>query len=262
MNRWADWSGFAPEGPQPTNCRIRFFRRLAMTTAIFIFFATNLAVWAQSIPSGGATDPASLAPSPQLDNSKDTTAHSLLTAPKPQTLDAPYHPITPRQSLHWFIANTTGPAYLVGGIFVAAFGTAVDRPKEYGPHWEGFADRYGLRKTVVVTGNAIEAGGGLILREDPRYFRMPDRPLNARVKNVVRLTFAARREDGSFGPAYARYTAVLGSNFLSNTWRPPSGANTQNALMRASLSFAGRMAANAFEEFWPDVKKRVFHKSN
>jgi len=67
-------------------------------------------------------------------------------------------------------------------------------------------------------------------------------------------------EDGSFGPAYARCTAILGSNFLSKTWRVHSEANAPNALLRASGGFAGRMAANAFEEFWPDVKKRVFRK--
>jgi len=260
MNHYANLTGLAPEGAQPTNCRTGFFRWLAMP--LTIFFATNLAVSAQSIPFGRTAEHASSAPSLSLDKSKNASFYSFFSPLKPDNLEAPYHAITPRQSLHWFITNTTGPAYLAGGIFVAAFGTAVDRPKEYGPHWEGFGDRYGLRKTVVVTGNAIEASAGLILREDPRYFRMPGRPFNARVKNVVRLTFTARREDGTFGLAYARYAAGLGSNFLSNTWRPPSGANARDALVRASLGLAGRMAANAFEEFWPDIKKRVFQNRN
>ena len=28
---------------------------------------------------------------------------------------------------------------------------------------------------------------------------------------------------------------------------------------RTAEGFAGRMVVNAFEEFWPDLKKRVFH---
>jgi len=111
-----------------------------------------------------------------------------------------------------------------------------------------------------VTGNAIEAGAGLILREDPRYFRMPDRRFKARIRNVAQLTFAARNYNGSFGPAYARYSAIVGSNFLSNTWRVHSEANTHDALVRASEGFAGRMASNAFSEFWPDIKKRILRK--
>ena len=108
-------------------------------------------------------------------------------------------------------------------------------------------------------GNAIEAGAGFVLGEDPRYFRVPQQPFYARIGNVVRLTFLARGANGGFGPAYARYIAIAGSNFLSNAWHVPSEANTREALLRSSEGFAGHMAANGFAEFWPDVKKRVFH---
>jgi hypothetical protein len=152
------------------------------------------------------------------------------------------------------------PSNLAGGIFAAALGTAPVRPKEYGPHWGGFADRYGMGMTGSVTGNAIEAGAGLLLREDPRYFRVPDRSFRARVGNVIRLTFAARGGHGSFGPAYARYMALVGNNLVSNTWRVNSEANTHDALLRTSEGFGGLLAGNAFEEFWPDIKKRIFHR--
>ena len=32
--------------------------------------------------------------------------------------------------------------------------------------------------------------------------------------------------------------------------------------LRSSEGLAGRMAANAFGEFWPDLKKYFFHKRN
>ena len=114
--------------------------------------------------------------------------------------------------------------------------------------------------TGIVTGNAMEASIGFLAHEDPRYFRVPDRPFKARVANVIRLTFMARHDDGSFGPAYARFTAISGSNFLSNSWRVQSEANTHDAILRTGEGFAGRMAANAFEEFWPDVKQHLFHR--
>jgi hypothetical protein len=184
---------------------------------------------------------------------------SLLTPLKPVTEEGPYVPIKPRQRLRWFVTNTIGPAHLAGGIFSAGFGTAFDRPKEYGPHWGGFADRYGMRMTGIVTGNAMEASIGAVWGEDPRYFRVPDQSFKARVANVVKLTFVARREDGSFQPAYARYIAFSGNNFLSNQWRVESEANNHDAVLRTAEGFAGRMAANAFEEFWPDVKTHVLH---
>jgi hypothetical protein len=116
-----------------------------------------------------------------------------------------------------------------------------------------------MRMTGIITGNGIEAGAGLLWGEDPRYFRVSDRSFKQRIKNVVQLTFVARHNDGSFGPAYARYLGISGNNFLSNSWRVQSEANTHDAILRTGEGFAGRMAANAFEEFWPDVRQLLFH---
>ena len=223
-----------------------------------IFLATSLVTSAQSIPPGGS-------PLQLVDLAHKSKRHSSpppFTHLKPQTPEAPYKPLTPQEHLRWFTANTLDPSNLTGGIFYAAFGTAPNRPKEYGPHWAGFGERYGIGMTRSATGNAIEAGAGLILREDPRYFRVPRRAFMARVTNVVRLSFAARAANGSFGPAYARYMAVFGANFLSNRWRANSEANKHDALLRSAEGFGGILADNAFEEFWPDVKRRLFHEHN
>jgi len=77
---------------------------------------------------------------------------------------------------------------------------------------------------------------------------------------VVRLAFAARRGSGGFTPAYARYMAVFGTNFLSNSWRVNSESNTHDALLRSAEGFSGLLAAIAFEEFWPDAKRRLFRR--
>jgi hypothetical protein len=192
----------------------------------------------------------------------DQNKPSLLTPLKLTTEDDIYHPITSRQRLRWFLTNTIGPPHLVGGLFTSAFGTAVDRPKEYGPGWAGFGDRYGTRLTGIVTGNAIEATAGALWGEDPRYFRVPNEPFKRRMLNVVKLTFEARRRDGHFAPAYARYIAIPGNNFLSNTWRVDSEANAHDAVVRTVDGFAGRFASNLFEEFWPDIKNFAFHRSH
>jgi hypothetical protein len=185
MNSYLDLSGFAPVGPQLRNSRTGLLRSLAIPLAIF--FATNLAVSAQSIPSGRRTEPGPLVPSHQPDECKVSSSPSPVAPLRPHTLEAPYRPIAPRQPL--------------------------DQPKEYGPHWESFADRYGMRKSVVITGDTIEASAGL--------------------------------------PAYARYTAILGSNFLSNTWRIHSEANAYDAILRASGGFPGRMATMLSRSFGP-----------
>ena len=69
-----------------------------------------------------------------------------------------YQPASASDRMKWFVVSTAGPlSLLAAGPISAGFGTAINRPKEYGPHWEGFGKRYGMRLTGVSTGNAIEA---------------------------------------------------------------------------------------------------------
>jgi hypothetical protein len=216
--------------------------------------------WAQSNPSNAAFVSDAASSPAQPEESQTPNPPSLMTPLRPVTQASPYRPITPRQRLRWFLTNTIGPPHLAAGLFVAGFGTSIDRPPEYGPHLGGFADRYGMRITGIVTGNAIEAGFGMFRGEDPRYFRVPDQPFKLRVKNAARLTFFARYDDGAYGLAYARFAGIVGNNFLSNSWRVHSEANTHDGLLRIGEGFASRMAFNAFEEFWPDIKSRLFRK--
>jgi hypothetical protein len=173
-----------------------------------------------------------------------------------------YQPITGRQRLNWFVRSTIGPESLVAGMFTAGFGTALDRPSEYGPHWDGYAKRYGMRFTGISTGNAMEAALGSLWGEDPRYFRATGESFKGRIKNVVVMTFVARQDDRTMAPAYARYIGITGNNFLSNTWRADSESGVGDACLRTALGFAGRMGGNAFAEFWPSVTQRLFHKQH
>ena len=219
-----------------------------------------VAFFSGSLAASGQTSEPRQTRSDQTTELTQSGHRSLLRPLRTESLDAPYDPIGHRERLHWFLTNTAGPTHLAGGVITSAFGTAIDRPKEYGPGWGGFGDRFGMRLTGVSTGNAMEASIGALWGEDPRYFRVPEEPFKARVRNVIRLTFVARRPDASFAPAYARFIAVSSNNFLSNTWRADSEANNHDAALRTLEGIAGRMAGNAFEEFWPDVESRVFHK--
>jgi hypothetical protein len=167
-------------------------------------------------------------------------------------------PITGEERLKWSLLSTIGPASIAGGAISAGFGTLTNAPHEYGTHWQGFGERYGLRLSGIAVSNTMEAGLGALWGEDPRYSRVADQPFRSRVRHVVKMTFLAKNGDGETVPAYARYAAISGSNFLSNAWRPDSEANTSHAVTRIGLGFLGRMSGNAFEEFWPDVRDRLF----
>src|SRR2546427_11720431 len=76
-----------------------------------------------------------------------------------------------------------------------------------------------MRLTGVSTGNAMEVGFGAFWGEDPRYFRAPDEAFGGRVRNIIKMTFVARRQDGNQAPAYARY-ATPGKIFSRTAGAP------------------------------------------
>jgi len=171
-------------------------------------------------------------------------------------------PISIQQRFHWVLKSAVGPESLTAGLFLAGIATGRDTPEEYGPHWDGFGKRYGMRLTGIATSNVLEAGFGSLWNEDPRYFRATDQPVKGRIQNILVMTFAARRADGSLAPAYARYIGKTGSNFHSNTWRAGSVSSVNDACVRTILGFLGRMGSNAFAEFWPDARKHIFHRKH
>lgn len=177
------------------------------------------------------------------------------------TVPDPATPINGDEQVKWAIYSTVGPDSLISGLFTSAWTTLLDQPHEYDTHWLGFGKRYGMRLTGLATSNAMEAGLGAISTQDPRYRRAPaGAPFARRVGHVAKMTFMAQNRDGEVVPAFARYAAISGSNFLSNTWRADSEANTPHAIVRIGLGFAGRFTSNAFDEFWPDVRHHVFHR--
>ena len=166
--------------------------------------------------------------------------------PVPQS----YRPLDSSSRLRWVVRSTVGWESLTAGTITAGIGTAEDRPKEYGTHFDGFAHRYGMRLAGVATSNVMEATLGAIWGEDPRYFRAGrSAPFKTRVKRVVYETFYARQRDGGYELASARLIAIPASNFLSNSWRADSEANVHDALVRTLLGFTGHMTRNAWEEF-------------
>lgn len=186
-----------------------------------------------------------------------TSAPAPVASPSGNLRD--YQAISNRQRFGWALRSTLGPESLVAGAVTAGYGTAIDKPSEYGPHWDGFGKRYGMRLTGVATSNTIESSLGSLWGEDPRYFRAPNQPFKSRLRRVVLTTFTAPGPDGHYRPAYARFVAIPANNFLSNTWRADSESDNRDAALRTLYGFLGRMGSNAFAEFWPDVKQRAFH---
>jgi hypothetical protein len=112
-------------------------------------------------------------------------------------------PMSAQQRFHWVVKSTVGAESLTAGLLMAGIATGRDTPEEYGPHWDGFSKRYGMRLTGIATSSVLEAGFGSLWNEDPRYFCAAEQPVKGRIQNILVMTFAAKRANGNLAPAYA-----------------------------------------------------------
>lgn len=187
------------------------------------------------------------------DSSKPPAAVAL-----PSTSIRDYVPITGNERVQWYLRGT-GSAAVTSSVFSAAWSTAWRSPHEYPETWGGFGKRYGLAISGVAIGNGIEVGLGEIWGEDPRYFRKggPLRGnLKSRVGHVLLSSVTATNRQGERMPAYSRFIAIPSSNFMQNAWRVESQSSASDALLRTLYGFLGRMGGNAFNEFWPDFRRK------
>jgi hypothetical protein len=168
-------------------------------------------------------------------------------------------PITAQERVQWIARGTIGPEGLAGELFGAGWGTLFNSPKTYGTHWRGFGDRLGMSVAGNAVSNTIEAGLGAIWGEDPRYIRDGGASFGRRIGHAAKMTYMAEDRDGKLMPAYARFIAIPGSNFLSNAWRPAGDDSADRAAIRTGFGFLGRFGNNTFDEFWPDFKQKLFH---
>ena len=155
----------------------------------------------------------------------------------------------------WAARSSVNTPKLAGFAISSAISTLGNHPEEYGPHWEGFGKRLGMRLASSATGTMMEASIGALWDEDPRYVRAAGQPLKKRLAHVAKMTVLARNRNGDLMPAYARYISVPANSYMTNAWRADSEADGRHAAIRIPMAFLSRAIGNTFTEFWPDATK-------
>jgi hypothetical protein len=167
-------------------------------------------------------------------------------------------PIDSATRAQWVLKSTFGPFTLASLAIESGVQTWSNSPHEYGPHWSGFGQRLGSKVLTHAVGSATEASLGALWGEDPRYLRLGKGPKMGRLKHALAMTFQDERASGGTMPAYARFIAIPSTRLLSTTWRPESQRTTGATASGIGFSFLGRATGNTWNEFWPDLRRRLF----
>jgi hypothetical protein len=174
----------------------------------------------------------------------------------PLSADA-YVPITGLERVHWIVDGIVGPRSLGVGVLGGIWQTGFNTPQEWGRTPSGFGKRYLEREADVAISNTIEAGLGALWGEEPRYIPSDRRGLRPRVQYALKTAFLAQRRDGRLTPAWGRYAGNVFNNLIENSWLPPSATTPGETAIRSVEGMVTRMLGNLWEEFWPEVRKRI-----
>ncbi|MGH7869773.1 MAG: hypothetical protein ACREP9_19615, partial [Candidatus Dormibacteraceae bacterium] len=77
---------------------------------------------------------------------------------------------------------------------------------------------------------------------------------------AARETFVSQRVSGGEMPDYSRIMGVYSAAFVANAWYPRRESNIKDALYRGSTALASNLVWQLFEEFWPDVHRRLLER--
>lgn len=170
---------------------------------------------------------------------------------------AVYTPPTGRDRVKAVIEGTVSPADLTVNLLDAAWSTHVNWPAEWGRSTKGFSKRFADDEAYAALSGTIEAGVGTLWGEDPRYRRSDEHGAVRRLRHSLVATLLAPRRDGHLAPAWARYTAIAATIRIENTWLPPTTRTPESTAWRAADDLIWRAASNVWDEFWPDLRKRL-----
>ena len=158
-----------------------------------------------------------------------------------------------------FLYRALGPPAVWGTLPGTAFRTYRDFPA-WGRDASGIGRRAASQYGEYVVGEAIEMAVSGLRGEDLRYRRVGAAPMGRRIKMVLARVVVARNAEGRWTPALGRIANEYGGRAVASRWGPPETQTVRSVLRYGSTGLATSAGANAFREFWPDVKKRFSRK--
>jgi len=103
-----------------------------------------------------------------------------------------------REQLKDWALNAFGPSAVAGSVVSSAWGQwVIDEPPEWPGGGEGFAKRFGAASATTAITETSFSLLSAATRQDTRYYRCPCTGLGPRLTHSIRMTFMARRPDGS-----------------------------------------------------------------
>lgn len=167
-------------------------------------------------------------------------------------------PLSARQKGELAVRGVLDPFNIITIAGASGINVAADSHTAYGPGFKGWGKLAGYSFAQDATGSFF--GTFLIpslAEEDPRYHRMPGRPIAQRFIHAVAHTVISQHDDGSPMPNYATLLTYPISSEIANLYVPGIQPDATSTAKRVVLGYATDPIGSLIDEFLPDVAKHV-----
>jgi hypothetical protein len=152
-------------------------------------------------------------------------------------------------------------SFAIAGVYAGASQMG-NQYREFGQGAKGYAKRYAGAFADQAIGNYLtEAVFPVMLRQDPRYFRMgPSSGFWKRVGYSASRVIVTRADSGA---RQFNFSEIAGNGVaaaISAAYYPPSSRNTDEVLEKFALNVGSDAGFNILKEFWPDMRHKFFGK--
>jgi len=190
-------------------------------------------------------------------------------------------PLTSGEKFHLFAKSAFDPV-TVGVVGVqAALSQGENEFPGYGQGAQGYGKRFGASLAdEVSSGFWSNYFYPVVLKEDPRYFRLAEGGFKQRLFYSARQEFVCHTDKGGRRFNFSNVLGAFTAGALSNLYYPgntlirtiPATATTpaipvyENdrgfalTVSRATIALAYGVMGGLFSEFWPDIQRRLRHK--
>ncbi len=145
-------------------------------------------------------------------------------------------------------------------VFSAGYGVLTDDDPKYGTNPEAFGQRLGAEALHQVSTRVFSDGVlPVLFHEDPRYYRQAYGTYMSRTRHALRRVVISQRDSGA---ATFNFSDVLGRGMgaaLTQAYYPDASRSPDVVFRTWGISVLALAGGNLVEEFWPDVRARLFH---
>src|SRR5438874_589986 len=228
----------------------------------------------QVINTAPAAPPSFDSAPPTIDSPSVVQFRAAFAAARPQAVPMPepsglrheddvgnIGPLTPREKFEIFTRHTFAPFTFVSAAFDAGMSQASGQNRGFGGGLQGYGERYGA--TLADSESAVFFGKFLlpvILRQDPRYFRMREGSVTRRAFYAMSRIVITRNHDGSSGFNTSHVLGRFISKAIANSYYPQRDRGFIHTLVNTGNGLLSDVETNLFREFWPDLREKIIPK--